>query len=636
MGRPGGPGPLDPIFDVDMQNGIIALAATVTPATDALTVTVNKDPGQADPAHISPIIFDVVFSEAVSDFVTGNVSFAGSTAGGTLLGTVTNDGDDVHFTVTVTGMTTEGTVVAQLLSGVVHATATGMPNSASTSTDNSVYWEPLNCWSDDFDRAGPALGADWDYTFPRVQISGNIVVCAGNSSGSSALYVGGGGAAPSGVNHAVSGLFYFTSAHGYGAPAVRMKADRSEYYAAGYVPNAFGADGNYWYISRTGGGGGNATLAILPDSPPAAPTAVRLQANDIGAYGTLLVLYDVTDPMDPVPILAATDASSTDLQHVGFGFIAPHDPVFATNLPAVDDWQGCDSDPDDPMYEAPAVTGGMAYLYDSTHWMTVIDAPAYVAVPLSGATLSNSQTVAPRSGSVAIDWLAVAGGGGGGGVIGGGGGAGGLAMGSASLSSDQACSAGNGGQGGNSVGAVPASGSDTVFGSIASVTGGGRGAGATGIGTPGNGGSGGGTNGFSAVAGGTGVGGQGSSGGSGGGGGCFGAAGGGGAGAVGQTACAVLPPGNGGDGLLWAATGEYYAGGGGGGYYSGAVAPGGVGGLGGGGNGGARNTLYCCAGAGTDRKGGGGGGGGHNDAGSTGSPQGGRGGTGAILIKYAR
>jgi hypothetical protein len=633
MGRPGGPGPLDPIFDVPMQMGTIAFSGTLTPSTDAMHVTINQSGSQLDPAHISPILFAVVFTEATSDFATGNVVITG-TAGGSMTATVADTGDHIHFTITVTGMTTEGTVIANVHQGVCHSTATGIPNSASTSTDNVVTWEPLDCWSDDFNRADGGLGADWSYTAPRLNIVGNAVYTAAFSSGSPALYVGGGGVAPTGVNHAVSGVFYQGSAFGYGAPAVRMKADRTEYYAAGYASAAFGL-GDFWYIGRVGGVGGSATLAAIADTPPTQPLSLRLQANDIGAFGTLLVLYDVSDPDNPEPIIAATDASATDLQHVGFGFTGPHDPVTGTAIIAVGEWMGCDSDPDDAMYPSPRITGGMAEPLDATHWVTTMDASTY-AVSNSGA-LAPSTTVAVRGGgSCAIEWLAVAGGGGGGGVIGGGGGAGGLATGSATLSSSQACSVGVGGTAGNNAGAVPTSGGNTTFGSIASVTGGGNGAGATGVGTPGNGGSGGGTNGFSAVAGGTGVGGQGFAGGTGGGGGAFGACGGGGAGAVGTSGTAGAA-GNGGNGLLWSAgDGSYYAGGGGGGLYSGAVTAPGSGGLGGGGVGGARSTLYCCAAAGTDRLGGGGGGGGHNDAGATGSPNGGRGGHGSIRIIYLR
>ena len=47
-------------------------------------VTIN----QADPTSTSPINFTVTFSETVTNFAAGDISFAGSTVGGTLTATV--------------------------------------------------------------------------------------------------------------------------------------------------------------------------------------------------------------------------------------------------------------------------------------------------------------------------------------------------------------------------------------------------------------------------------------------------------------------------------------------------------------------------------------------------------------------
>ena len=58
-----------------------------------LSVTINQAAGQADPTRNSPINFTVVFSEPVTDFATGDVTFTGGTAPGTLVGTVTGSGD---------------------------------------------------------------------------------------------------------------------------------------------------------------------------------------------------------------------------------------------------------------------------------------------------------------------------------------------------------------------------------------------------------------------------------------------------------------------------------------------------------------------------------------------------------------
>src|SRR5262249_2386659 len=44
----------------------------------APTVTINQALGQADPTNTSPIHFTVVFSEAVTDFATGDVTLSGT------------------------------------------------------------------------------------------------------------------------------------------------------------------------------------------------------------------------------------------------------------------------------------------------------------------------------------------------------------------------------------------------------------------------------------------------------------------------------------------------------------------------------------------------------------------------------
>ncbi len=93
--------------------------------------------GRPIPTNASPINYTVTFSEAVTNFVTGDVTFAG-TSGGTKVGTVTGSG--TTYNVAVTGMTTPGTVIATLVAGVA-TDAVGNASSASTSSDNTVTWD---------------------------------------------------------------------------------------------------------------------------------------------------------------------------------------------------------------------------------------------------------------------------------------------------------------------------------------------------------------------------------------------------------------------------------------------------------------------------------------------------------------
>jgi hypothetical protein len=107
------------------------------------TVTINKATTQADPTSSAPIKFTVVFSEPVSDFTNADVNLSDSTAGGTLCANVYDGGDTdpATYEVRVNGMTTAGEVVAKITANQA-TDALGNGNSASTSVDNSVTWQP--------------------------------------------------------------------------------------------------------------------------------------------------------------------------------------------------------------------------------------------------------------------------------------------------------------------------------------------------------------------------------------------------------------------------------------------------------------------------------------------------------------
>ena len=121
-------------------NASVASTSTsnsVTYNTTAPSVTINQAAAQPDPTNATPINFTVVFSEAVTGFVTGNVTLGG-TAPGTLVATVTGAG--TTYNVAVGGMTGNGAVTASLAAGVAHDAA-GNLSTASTSTDNTVTYD---------------------------------------------------------------------------------------------------------------------------------------------------------------------------------------------------------------------------------------------------------------------------------------------------------------------------------------------------------------------------------------------------------------------------------------------------------------------------------------------------------------
>ena len=101
----------------------------------APSVTINQAAGQADPTSASPINFTVTFSETVTGFAASDISFAGSTVGGTLTAVVTGTGPT--YNVAVSGMTGTGNVVASVPAGAA-TDAAGNASLVSTSTDNTV------------------------------------------------------------------------------------------------------------------------------------------------------------------------------------------------------------------------------------------------------------------------------------------------------------------------------------------------------------------------------------------------------------------------------------------------------------------------------------------------------------------
>jgi hypothetical protein len=114
--------------------------ASASPASAApATVTINIASGQPDPTSTSPVRFTVTFSKAVTGFDAADVDLSSSTVGGTLVATVT--GGPSVYTVSVSGMTTAGSVIASIPAGAA-IDASSNASTASTSTDNSFAWFP--------------------------------------------------------------------------------------------------------------------------------------------------------------------------------------------------------------------------------------------------------------------------------------------------------------------------------------------------------------------------------------------------------------------------------------------------------------------------------------------------------------
>jgi uncharacterized membrane protein YgcG len=152
------------------------------------TVTIDQGATQVDPTSVSPIVFDVVFSEPV----TGFDSPADVTLSGTALPTtaVVTPISTTEYTVSVSGMTASGTVTATVPAGA--ATDGTNLSVASTSTDNTVTYEidtppdPLTITvPDDIVVDAPVGETEVAVTFPAPTTSGGVppvtITCDRNS-----------------------------------------------------------------------------------------------------------------------------------------------------------------------------------------------------------------------------------------------------------------------------------------------------------------------------------------------------------------------------------------------------------------------------------------------------------------------
>lgn len=112
---------------------------TVTYTTaSAPSVTIDQAIGQADPTNGS-MQFTVVFSEGVIGFGAAGVALSGSATGKSVTSVT---GGPATYTVTVSA-TSSGAVTASVLAGAATATGSGLANTASTSTDNTVIFDNL-------------------------------------------------------------------------------------------------------------------------------------------------------------------------------------------------------------------------------------------------------------------------------------------------------------------------------------------------------------------------------------------------------------------------------------------------------------------------------------------------------------
>jgi hypothetical protein len=254
----------------------VASSALSVMILGALGVTINQAAAQADPTATSPINFTVVFTSAVTGFATGDVTITG-TAGGSKAATVTGTG--TTYNVAVTGMTGAGTVVATVAAGVA-TDLVANTNTVSTSTDNSVTWDPT---------AGPTVTinqasgqADPTSTTPinftvvfsdsvTGSFDGTDITLAGTAGATTAVVTGGG----RNYNVAVSGM---TSG---GTVIATIAADRAVSVSGGHPSQASTSTDNTVTFLL-----GNKFLVTSNSYTPVPGTAVTITAQLATLTGT--------------------------------------------------------------------------------------------------------------------------------------------------------------------------------------------------------------------------------------------------------------------------------------------------------------------------------------------------------------
>ena len=125
------------------------------------TVTINKASTQADPVTGGAIVFTVVFSESVTGFDSSDVLLSGTASPQNC--TVTGSG--TTYTVSVSGMSGSGTVIASVPEGKA-TDSVGNLNYASTSTDNSVLYTLPAVTSGGWTQVGARTPTDYADDYP--------------------------------------------------------------------------------------------------------------------------------------------------------------------------------------------------------------------------------------------------------------------------------------------------------------------------------------------------------------------------------------------------------------------------------------------------------------------------------------
>jgi hypothetical protein len=176
---------------------------SITYDVTAPTVTINRTVGQNDPTNSTTIHFTVVFGEPVTGFSSGDVSLAGSTAAGAAVDSVSGSG--TSYTISVKGMTSNGTVAASIVAGAAQDAAGNANLASNTSSVLFDMLAPTVTINRAADQADPAMASAIRFTVVFSEAVNGFTgadVVLGGSAGASTATVG--SASPDGTTYTVT------------------------------------------------------------------------------------------------------------------------------------------------------------------------------------------------------------------------------------------------------------------------------------------------------------------------------------------------------------------------------------------------------------------------------------------------
>jgi hypothetical protein len=316
-GAADGPGPVGPgsgdkvTTKVDFTPFLNAPATCTAPTPAFPTVTINQAAGQNDPTNAAPINFTVTFSEPVTGFDASDVVLGGTAGATTALVT----GGPTVYNVAVSGMTGTGTVTASVIAGAAISNATNNPNTASTSTDNTVVYDvtaPTVTINQAGGQSDPATSSPINFTVvfsePVTGFATGDVTITGTAFGPNSLPMGvvtqiapndgtTYNVAVSGMN--TSGTVVVTIAAGVAvdaatnANAASTSSDNTVQFNQPAATNVLVSPVNTqgWVFANESTAGGVGSYVVGPATPPLPIGSARLQVSN-GLQGQTLQKQD--------------------------------------------------------------------------------------------------------------------------------------------------------------------------------------------------------------------------------------------------------------------------------------------------------------------------------------------------------